>query len=66
MVLYIRIVVLELFIIAPSHLCGGGLGTLAEPAKNEPCETACRMAEGGVKRSEKAQNVHPLWEDRNL
>ena len=25
---------------------GGGLGTLAEPAKNEPCETACRMAEG--------------------
>ena len=40
-------------------------GTLAEPAKNEPCETACRMAEG-VKRSEKAQNVHPLWEDRNL
>ena len=49
----------------PSHLRGGGLGTLAEPAKNEPCETACRMAEG-VKRSEKAQNVHPLREDRNL
>ena len=65
MVLYIRIVVLELFIIAPSHLRGGGLGTPAEPAKNEPCETACRMAEG-VKRSEKAQNVHPLREDRNL
>ena len=43
----------------------GGLGTLVEPAKNEPCETACRMAEG-VKRSEKAQNVHPLREDRNL
>ena len=39
--------------------------TLAEPAKNEPCGTACRMAEG-VKRSEKAQNVHPLREDRNL
>ena len=36
----------------PSHLRGGGLGTLAEPAKNEPCETACRMAEGvkGVKK----------------
>ena len=48
-----------------SHLRGGGVGTLVEPAKNEPCETACRMAEG-VKRSEKAQNVHPLREDRNL
>ena len=24
----------------------GGVGTLVEPAKNEPCETACRMAEG--------------------
>ena len=41
----------------PSHLRGGGLGTLAEPAKNEPCETVCRMAgteifdfEGGGKR----------------
>ena len=36
----------------PSHLRGGGLGILAEPAKNEPCETACRMAEGvkGVKK----------------
>ena len=22
------------------------MGTLVEPAKNEPCETACRMAEG--------------------
>ena len=33
----------------PSHLRGGGLGTLVEPAKNEPCETACRMAEGGKK-----------------
>ena len=30
-----------------SHLRGGGLGTLVEPAKYEPCETACRMAEGG-------------------
>ena len=48
-----------------SHLRGGGLGTLVEQAKYEPCETACRMAEG-VKRSEKAQNVHPLQEDRNL
>ena len=46
----------------PSHLRGGGLGTLAEPAKNEPCETACRMAEG-VKRSEKAQNVLPQGAD---
>ena len=46
-------------------LGGRGVGTLVEPVKNEPCETACRMAEG-VKRSEKAQNVHPLWEDRNL
>ena len=35
----------------PFHLRGGGLGTLVELAKNEPCETACRMAEG-VKRSE--------------
>ena len=50
----------------PSHLRGGGLGTLVEPAKNEPCETACRMAEGGGERSEKAQNVHPLREVRNL
>ena len=32
----------------PSHLRGGGLGTLVEPAKNEPCETACRMAEGDM------------------
>ena len=48
----------------PSHLRGGGLGTLVEPAKYEPRETACRMAEGV--RSEKAQNVHPLREDRNL
>ena len=30
----------------PSHLRGRGVGTLVEPAKNEPCETACRMAEG--------------------
>ena len=52
------------FIYPPSYV-GGGLGTLVEPVKNEPSETACRMAEG-VKRSEKAQNVHPLREDRNL
>ena len=30
-------------------LCGR-LGTLAEPAKYEPCETACRMAEGKMPR----------------
>ena len=35
-------------IIIPSPLCGRGVGTLVEPAKNEPCETACRMAEGGI------------------
>ena len=27
-------------------LGGRGVGTLVEPAKNEPRETACRMAEG--------------------
>ena len=32
----------------PSHLRGGGLGTLVEPAKYEPSETACRMAEGEI------------------
>ena len=32
----------------PSHLRGGGVGTLVEPAKYEPCETACRMAEGDM------------------
>ena len=26
----------------------GGLGTLAEPVKYEPRETACRMAEGDM------------------
>ena len=31
----------------PSHLRGGGVGTLVEPAKYEPSETACRMADGG-------------------
>ena len=30
-------------------LGGRGVGTLVEPVKNEPCETACRMAEGGKK-----------------
>jgi len=49
----------------PPTYVGGGVGTLVEPVKYEPSETACRMAEG-VKRSEKAQNVHPLREDRNL
>ena len=52
-------------VIFPSNLRGGGVGTLVEPAKNEPRETACRMAEG-VKRSEKAQNVHPLREGELL
>ena len=28
-------------------LGGRGVGTLVEAVKNEPCETACRMAEGG-------------------
>ena len=32
-----------------SHLRGGGVGTLVEPAKYEPSETACRMADGGKK-----------------
>ena len=55
----------EKVLIFPPTYVGGGLGTLVEPVKYEPRETACRMAEG-VKRSEKAQNVHPLREDRNL
>ena len=31
-----------------SHLREGGLGTLVEPVKYEPRETACRMAEGDM------------------